>query len=183
MTEYEISKTRGQCSVSGRVFAEDESFYTVLLETPQGYERRDIAPECWSGPPEGAVCHFKARLPEKTQPCKTIVDDAVLVDFFRRFEKTEDEHKLRFRFVLSLVLLRKRLLKYERTDRMPAGEFWEMRLTQDKSVHRVFHPPMNEQEIDALTRELGAVLDGRDVELAEATGDEAPGAPSEGDGA
>jgi len=182
MTEYEISKTRGQCSVSGRVFAENESFYTVLLETPQGYERRDIAPECWSGPPEGAVCHFKARLPEKSQPRKTIVDDAVLVDFFRRLEKAEDEHKLRFRFVLSLVLLRKRLLKYERTDRTAAGEFWEMRLTRDKTVHRVFHPSMNEQEIDALTRELGAVLEGQDVESAEATDDDAPGAPSEGDG-
>lgn len=161
MTEYEIAKTSGRCSVSGRPFAEDESFYSALFETPQGYERRDIAEECWQGPPAEAVCYFKAQLPRKEKPRKTFVDDELLVDFFRRLTDSEDAHKLRFRFVLSLILLRKRVLKYERTLRADGGEFWEMRLVKDKTVHRVFHPSMNDAEIEGLTRELGAILQGR----------------------
>ncbi len=52
MADYEVTKTAGVCSVSGRVFSEGDEFYTVLRETAQGYERQDIAPEFWKGPPE-----------------------------------------------------------------------------------------------------------------------------------
>jgi hypothetical protein len=160
MSEFEISRTSGRCSVNGRVFTEGESFHTVLFETPQGYERRDISEECWQGPPADAICHFVAQLPKKEKPHKTFVDDEVLLDFFRRMAESEDAHKLRFRFVLSLILMRKRLLKYERTIREGGGEFWEMRLMRDKTLHRVLHPSMNDAEIEELTRELGIILQG-----------------------
>jgi hypothetical protein len=166
MGEYEISRTTGRCSVSGRVFTEGETFHTVLFETPHGYERRDFSEECWQGPPPDSLCHFLAQLPKKEKPHKTFVDDEVLLDFFRRMGDSQDTHKLRFRFVLSLILMRKRLLKYERTIRQEGSEVWEMRLVRDKSSHRVLHPTMNDAEIEELTRELGTILQG-----GQATGD------------
>lgn len=160
MDEIELDKTVGRCSVSGRTFAEGEAFHTVVFETPQGYERQDIADECWQGPPPGAVCHFRTRLPVKEKPRKTFVDDAVLLDFFQRMSGEDEPRKLRFRFVLSLILMRKRLLKYEQTVRRQEGEFWEMRLVRDRSTHRVLHPPMSDAEIEELTRELSVILQG-----------------------
>jgi hypothetical protein len=170
MTDYEIARPVGRCSVSGREFVEGETFHTVLFETPQGYERRDISEQCWQGPPPEAVCHFKAQLPKKEKPRKTFVNDELLLDFFRRLADSEDAAKLRFRFVLSLILMRKRLLKYEQTLRQEDGEFWEMRLTRDKSTHRVFHPPLGDAEIEELTRELGALLQEQDGVGAEEQG-------------
>jgi hypothetical protein len=165
MADYEISKTAGTCSACGRTFAEGESFYSVVYETPEGFERRDIAEDCWQGPPEDAFCHFKTRLPKKeAKKRKRFVDDNVLIEFFRRLDKTEDAQKLRFRFVLSLILLRKRVLKYEGTHRDDAGEFWDMRLVREKTIHRVFNPSMNESEIESLTRELGVILEGEDFD-------------------
>ncbi len=164
MTEFEIIKTVGRCSVSGRVFAEGEAFHTAIFETPQGYERQDISDECWAGPPADAVCHFRTRLPRKEKPRKTFVDDEVLLEFFRRLSTEEEPRKLRFRFVLSLILMRKRLLKYEQTIRREQGELWEMRLLKDRSVHRVLHPPMNDAEIEELTRELSVILQGAEPE-------------------
>ncbi len=165
MADYEISKTAGTCSACGRTFAEGESFYSVVYETPEGFERRDIAEDCWQGPPEDAFCHFKTRLPKKeAKKRKRFVDDNVLIEFFRRLDKTEDAQKLRFRFVLSLILLRKRILKYEGTHRDDAGEFWDMRLVREKTIHRVFNPSMDESEIESLTRELGVILEGEDFD-------------------
>lgn len=166
MDEFEIVKPVGRCSVSGRVFSEDEAFHTVVFETSQGYERQDISDECWQGPPPGAVCHFRTRLPRKERPRKTFVDDEVLLDFFRRLSSEDDPRKLRFRFVLSLILMRKRVLKYEQTIRREDGEFWEMRLVKDRSLHRVLHPPVNDAEIEDLTRELSAILQGAEPEAA-----------------
>ncbi|MCZ6682659.1 MAG: hypothetical protein O7F76_00875 [Planctomycetota bacterium] len=160
MADFEISRPAGKCSLSGRGFNEGEAFYTVLVETASGFERRDVAEECWTGPPENAVCHFKARVPKKTERRKVFVDDEVLVEFFLRLGGTEEPLKQRFRFVLALMLMRKRLLKYEQTLRAEGAEVWRMRLTKDKSVHEVRNPELNEVQIQELSAELSTILAG-----------------------
>ena len=160
MIEFEISRPVGRCSVSGKQFAEGEPFHSALFETPQGFERRDFSEECWQGPPEGALCCFQTRLPKREEKRRTFVDDEALLAFFIRLADCEEEAKQRFRFVLSLILLRKRLLKYERTIREGEREFWEMRLVRDKSLHKVFNPVLADAEIQQLTGELGAILAG-----------------------
>lgn len=168
MTAFEVSRPAGQCSVSGRPLTEGEAFYSVLIETAEGFERRDIAEDCWTGPPEDSFCHFKTRLPKKTERRKVFVDDAVLLDFFRRLGETDEPGKLRFRFVLALILMRKRLLKYESTVRNAAGEYWRMRLVKDKQVHDVLNPEMDDTQIQELTSQLGVVLAGHASDLADA---------------
>jgi len=162
MTEYEVSRATGRCQVTGREFNEGEAFFTAIFETPQGFERRDFAPEAWQGPPVDCLCHFQTRLPKKEEARKKLfVDDDVLLNFFLRLADSQEAIKLRFRFVLSLILLRKRLLKYERTIREEAGEFWEMRMMKDKTLHRVFNPALDEAEIHELTGELSSILAGQ----------------------
>jgi hypothetical protein len=165
MSDFEVARAVGRCFVSGREIAPGEAFYTVLLETPQGFERRDYTSESWTGPPEGSFCHFKTRLPAKDQKKKTFVDDEVLIAFFHRLAASDEAIKQRFRFVLSLILLRKRLLKYERTIREGISEFWEMRLMRDKSVHRVFNPLLDDAQIAELTGQLGVILAGESPAL------------------
>ena len=160
MSDYEIARTAGQCSVCGRALAEGESFYSVLSETADGFARRDIADECWQGPPADALCHFRTRIAPKAERRKTFVDDSVLIDFFNRLGDAEEPSKQRFRFVLALILLRKRLLKYEQTAREEGVEHWMMRGTKDKVLHRVLYPNLEESQIEGLTVELGAVLEG-----------------------
>jgi hypothetical protein len=160
MIDFEISRPIGRCSVSGKVFAEGEPFHSAIFETPQGFERRDYSEECWQGPPEGAMCVFQTRLPRREEKRRTFVDDGALLTFFMRLADCEEEAKQRFRFVLSLILLRKRLLKYERTIRVGDREYWEMRLTRDKSLHKVYNPVLADAEIQELTGQLGAILAG-----------------------
>jgi hypothetical protein len=161
MTEYELTRANGRCHVTGRPFTEGEQFFSALFETPQGFERRDFSVEAWEGPPAEALCHFPTRLPRKEEARrKLFVDSDVLINLFLRLADHEEALKLRFRFVLSLIMLRKRLLKYERTIREGGKEFWEMRLMRDKTLHRVFNPALEEQEIQELTGELGVILAG-----------------------
>lgn len=161
MIEYEVSRSVGACCVTGRALAEGETFYSALFEGPQGFERRDYSEDAWQGPPEGALCVFKTRMPRKAEPAKkTFVDDATLIGFFLGLADGADASRLRFRFVLSLIMLRKRLLKYERTVREGGAEHWEMRLLRDKSLHRVLNPVLTDEQIEELTGRLGAVLAG-----------------------
>lgn len=160
MIDYEVSRPAGTCSVTGRAFDEGEVFFTAIFETPEGFARKDYSTDAWTGPPDGALCHFKTRMPRKAETKKTFVDDDTLINFFQRLADSEDASKLRFRFVLSLILLRKRLLKYEKTIREGGAEYWSMRLMRDKSTHRVYNPVLTDAEIEDLTGQLGSILAG-----------------------
>lgn len=161
MSDYDVSRSIGKCCVSGRAFEEGEEFYTVVLDGADSLERKDYALDVWEAPPEGTLCHFKTRMPKKEGPKKTYVDDDVLIQFFLRLAGAKEGLKLRFRFVLSLILMRKRLLKYEKTIREGGREVWQLRLTRDKSEHRVLNPSLDETEIQALSEELSAILHGQ----------------------
>ena len=158
MTDYEFSRPGGRCCVTSREFHEGETFFSAVFETPQGFERRDYAGEAWSGPPEGALCHFQTKLPPRDQPKRTFIDDEALTRFFLALADSEDVHKTQFRFVLALILMRKRIVKYDRTIREEGSEWWEVRLMRDKSMHRVLNPSLDEEQIQRLTDELRAVL-------------------------
>src|ERR1035437_7323886 len=79
--------------------------------------RVDYCEKCWAEgkrPTQGTMFSFwKTTVPEPQQKKKLLVDDAVLVDVFQRMESRNEPQEIRFRFVLALILMRKRLLKYE----------------------------------------------------------------------
>ncbi len=160
MNEFEVAKPTGRCHATGRQIGSSERFFSALFEAKAGFERRDFSEEAWKGPPEGALCHFQTRLPKKEEPRRLFVDDGALLNLFLNLAGIEEESKRRFRFVLSLVLMRKRLLKYERTIHDASGESWEMRMVRDKSLHRVLSPALSDAEIEQLTGELGAIFSG-----------------------
>jgi hypothetical protein len=158
MTDWEVARTTGTCCISGRAFEEGEAYHTALFAAGDSFERKDYAEECWSGPPEGAYCTWKARLPVKDRPRKLLVDDQVLVTFFERLERETDEPKLQFRFVLALILMRKRLLKYVESQIEGGVEWWTLRAPGSQTTHRVRNPGLDEQRIKDVAGQLGAIL-------------------------
>ena len=159
-TEFAVSRPVGRCAISGRDIKPGEVFHTALFEQGEAFERRDYAAECWTGPPEGAFCAFRTRLAEKPSRKSLLVDDDVLMQFFLRLADAGDAGKRNFRFVLALILMRKRLLKYERTRREETTEIWELRGAKDGQSHRVINPRLDEEQVAAVTAELSAILAG-----------------------
>lgn len=177
MSEYTVSKPAGRCAVSGRELRPGEMFFSALFETPEGFERRDYAPEGWSGPPEGAFCTFRTRIAEKPARRNLLIDDDLLLQFFTRLGEPDDALKRSFRFVLTLILMRKRLVKYERTIRDGLDERWQVRCVRDNSVHRVLNPRLDEAQVAAVTAELGTILAGSVGEEPEAMVESGDGGP------
>jgi len=131
----------------------------VLFEDGEEFRREDYSQEAWEKPPQGAFCCFKSRMPAKEQEKKRLlVDDELLVDFFVRLKDETEPVRRQFRFVLALILMRKRLLKYEQTRRQGEHEVWQMRLMKDRSVHSVVNPRLADDQIEDVSRQLGAIL-------------------------
>lgn len=186
--QWELQRSVGQCAATGRVLGEGEEFYTVLFEEGETFRRLDYSTEAWQGPPEGSFCHFKTRMPVKEKAKRLLVDDELLINFFLRLADEQEPARVRFRFVLALILMRKRLLKYQGSEKTPDGdEVWTMTLSRDQSSHRVANPRLTDDQIEDVSRELTAILHGdyREFvdELDQAHEDEPDADRSEGSGA
>ncbi len=180
MAEWDVAKSSGQCSRCDAELTEGQEYYAVLLETPEGFERQDFCRACWDEQPAERFCFWKSRMPVREEKHKSLlVDDAVLINFFERLERETDPVRVRFRFVLALILMRKRLLRYEDTVRKDDAEIWQMRLTGTSSVHEVVNPKLSDEEITEVSGQLGVILRG-DVAGDLADGLDLPDAAGEG---
>ena len=158
MTDWEVGRTTGRCAVSGQEFAEGEEFYAALFDRGEHFERVDYSLACWQGPPHGAYCFWKSRVPHREAKRRLLVDDEVLISFFRRLREDTETVKVQFRFVLALILMRKRLLKYERTVEEGGAEIWLMKLRNPEELHRVTNPHLADDQIGQVSQQLGAIL-------------------------
>src|SRR2546423_1519238 len=119
---YEVARPAGKCAVSGEPIAQGEKFMAALRETPPGFERVDVSLAAWPQFDQKDVVGFwQATMPASEQKRKMFVDDEVLCDLFERLKDTTDPPKLNFRFVLGLILMRKKMLLYE-TSRSEDGK-------------------------------------------------------------
>ncbi len=156
--EWELESSTGCCAVTGRALEEGEEFFTVLLEDGESFRRVDYSLEAWEGPPEGCFCSFKTRVPVKGKPKKLLVNNELLLAFFVRLADETEVVRLQFRFVLALILMRKRLLRYEGTTMEDGREVWNMIRADDKSAHRVVNPRLSDDQIQGVSEQLGAIL-------------------------
>ena len=158
MERWQVDRSAGHCVKTGAALKEGQTYYTVLFEEGDTFRREDYSEAGWCGPPAGAFCHFKTRMPVKEKKKRLLVDDDVLVNFFSRLADEQEPSRLRFRFVLALILMRKRLLKYDETVREGMAEYWRMRLVAESQVHTVLNPRMTDHEIHDVSRELSVIL-------------------------
>jgi len=132
MDEWEIDKPLGQCYGTGRKIKSGEGYFGALVETDQGLERRDFCADYWNSEKPDVFCFWKAKLPHPDQKKPIFVDDEMLMAFFERLEKETEQEKNNFRFVLALILMRKRRLKYDASRTENGMEIWRLRITSEK---------------------------------------------------
>jgi len=158
--QWQVETSTGKCAATGRALEEGEEFYTVLFEDGEGFRRVDFSLEGWQGCPEDAYCHFKTRVPVKEKRKQLLVDNEVILSFFHRLADEKEPVRIQFRFVLALILMRKRLLRYNGSSIVDGREVWDMTLTRDHTTHAVINPQLTDTEIDGVSQQLSAILHG-----------------------
>jgi len=180
---WDVERTSGVCAQTGEPIQEGEAFYSVLFEEGDSFRRADYGLAAWDGPPEGAFCYYKTRMAVKEKRKKTFVDNEMLRAFFLKLAGETEPARVRFRFVIALILMRKRILRYEHAVTTDGVEVWHMRLTRDPTVHKVVNPRMSEDQIEEVSGQLSEILHADmgewDIEDAAADGVDVEGTPDE----
>jgi len=156
--DYETPKSTMQCAKTQRPLNEGEAYWSVLLDRGNAFQRVDYSDDGWEGPPEGALCVWRTRVPVKEEQRRPLVDPSVMLEVFTRLETETEPSKIHFRYILALLLMRKRILKLTHTDRQDDAEYLVFTCRRTESEHRVLDPHLTESQITSVQEEVGRIL-------------------------
>jgi hypothetical protein len=160
--DYNISKPDGTCCACNRQLQPEQEFMATICETDDGFMRRDFCLDCWSDDlrDEGTIGFWRSHIPKPQEKKKLFVDDEVLINFFRRLADTDEPSRVSFRYVLALILMRKKLLAYDRTEADGEGrDIWKMHFKGSGETHDVIDPHMDEDQILQVSQDLGQIME------------------------
>ena len=113
---YPIARPTGVCAQTGEPIAPGDEYVATLLEQEESeaLDRRDYSIEAWANGarPARLFGFWRATMPESNEKPRLFIDDTELQALFEQLDGAEDEKRIVFRFLLGLVLMRKRLLRH-----------------------------------------------------------------------
>jgi len=156
---YEVGRPAGKCAVTGEPIAPGQKYYAALRETPAGFERADVSDAAWAAFDRANVIAFwHTTMPQGEVKKRVFVDDEVLCTIFERLQETEEPSKINFRFVLGLILMRKRLIVCENIRQEKDSEVWSVRFRGKQEQMDLINPNLGEAQIGEVTQHLGEIL-------------------------
>ncbi|MHC4214027.1 MAG: hypothetical protein ACYSWP_11705 [Planctomycetota bacterium] len=159
MSDWEISRSAGECFGTGEQIEYGQEYFAALVEGQEGLVRRDFCSDYWEREKPEVFCYWKTKLPEPGKKKELFVDEEMLVSFFERLAQEMEPEKVNFRFVLALILMRKRRLKYDSTKNQGGNEIWRLRVVGgDKNFVEVLNPQLDEEQISELSSQVGEIL-------------------------
>ena len=159
MADWDIDKSLGQCYGTGNAIADGQEYFAALVETEEGFQRRDFCVEYWEQQKPKAYCYWKTRRPSADKKKHLFIDEEMLMAFFERLAEETEQEKVNFRFVIALILMRKRCLKYDSSKTDSGNEVWHLRVVGgDGEFVDVINPHLDEGQIDELSSQVGQIL-------------------------
>ena len=158
MDEWEISKSLGHCYGTNKEIEPGQDYFAALVETEEGLQRRDFSVDYWQQEKPEVYCYWKTRLPLPNQKKQIFVDDEMLMAFFERLAGETEQEKINFRFVLMLILMRKRGLKYDSAKTEDGVELWRLKVAGQNRHVDVVNPHLDDDQIEQLSSQVGQIL-------------------------
>ena len=124
-TDLEVPPTTRTCHATGRAIAAGETFFSEAAWEDGALVRRDYAADAWPGGNDEAICWWKCTADgdEPTKP--KLAPREALLNLFA--ELADQPAEAEFRYVLGLLLVRRKLLRVEGNHADATGMSW-MRL-------------------------------------------------------
>lgn len=169
-SEYRVARPTGRCARRDVPLEPGTTCIAALVEREDddGFDRLDYSLEAWeSGArPDCLFSYWKTTVPEPNEKRKLLVDDAVLMDLFERLADDDLPQRQAFRFVLALILMRKRLLRFVGRARGKAGDETEQWLLKPRGADPedepivLLNPQLSDDDVRELSDQLSEVLQG-----------------------
>jgi hypothetical protein len=157
--EWEIKARAQHCARTGKPFQDGECFYTLLFRDGDGFRREDISEQAWNERNENIqpFSFWRSKYEAPTPPPSEPLHKEDAESLLRRLVSESDPASVNARYILALVLERKRILRpIESTD--DSLLVYEHAATGESIV--VPNPRLSLDQLSAVQDEVYAMLAG-----------------------
>ena len=158
MLDYQLQPNSRRCHVTGRELEPGEPYYSVLLDQDGQIVRREYSREAWQSPPENVFSYWVGHVPEPDSEKRPPPDDDFLLECFQRLQQDQDVSRQHFRYVLALLLMRRKRLKFEGMQRVNDQECLRLSDVQNKEQYLVPDPDLSEEQMATVQEEVFQIL-------------------------
>ncbi|MBL8880802.1 MAG: hypothetical protein JNG88_16935 [Phycisphaerales bacterium] len=166
--EWNLPRHATVCGTCGHEFEIGASFRVFLSLIDGAFRRDDVCDACAEPGHGGVVGWWRTRRKAPPEKRTHAFDREAIYAFFSRLDDEAQIDKRQFRFVLALLLWRKKVLKLVEATNAEAGEIWKYVAIHDGKSYAVVRPEMDEQQMESLSEQLESLLAGSDATDGEA---------------
>lgn len=162
---WHIRSRARQCAVTEQAFTEGEKVITALFPDPEssGYLRKDFKIDAWDARAEDDEAPFSfwrstyvpTETHEKVDPMAKEDPESLL----RRLIEEDEEHTENVRYILAVMLERKKLLRETDSQRTPTGILRIYEHRKEGDVFIVRDPDIPLAEVETVQEEVFALLE------------------------
>jgi hypothetical protein len=156
--DYQIQPNSRRCVATGRELQAGERFFSALVEENHSFVRKDYCTEAWRGPPSGAFSFWTGKVSASDDRTKPRFDDDLLEECFTRLEGQAEQSRVNFRYVVGLLLMRRRRFRYETSVHENGVEKMILRCLRTDQKHEVVNPHLTDDEMAQVQEEVFNVL-------------------------
>ncbi len=157
--QYQVKPLGSECSATGERLEPGSVCHSVLVRDGDDFVRRDFSAEGWSGPPEGTIGHWTSRVPVPDAKPRTLDPDEMM-QFLENLDEEGDPAREPLRYVLALLLVRKRRLEFEESHVDEVGDEIQAFVgTRGEGRFEIRNPELGDEEVEALQQELLARIE------------------------
>lgn len=158
--EWDIKSRAEQCSVSGHVFQEGEYFYTLLFRDKNGFRRQDLCEEAWQQRNDNIqpFSFWRSKFEPPPPPEAEALAKETAEDLLRRYMLEDHAGHANARYILSLMLERKRLLKQIEVKEDDQGRTLVYEHVKTGEVFVIPDPQLRLDQIEQVQNEVAGML-------------------------
>jgi hypothetical protein len=176
---WSIKARAHQCALTEVKFEDQQEFYTAIFPDPEssGYLRMDFSVDAWNNRPEELKKPFSfwkntyevSVMEEKEE----VVTKESAEELLSRLIEEDQEHTENARYILAVMLERKKLLKETDKQPTPNGILRIYEHRKSGEIYIVLDPNIPLDQVERVQKEVSELLDGDKKEVEENTGDNA----------
>jgi hypothetical protein len=156
--EYEVQHSTRRCSATGKEFAPGETYYSMLLAEGANLKRLDFSSDAWQGPQADAIGWWKSRIPDRNANKKHWAPNDVMLHFWDELADQLDKQDMRY--ILTLLLIRRRVFRLEEEGRDQEGrELLTVYCPRRETTYQIPAILPDQARIDQIQQELSALLE------------------------
>lgn len=187
-SKYEIETSDYRCHACSREIACEAAYFSAVFFEAEQFRRKNSCLECWKPAPDAdgspVYAFWRTRRPPlpADKPKRMHFDTELILEFFRRLDETAptgdgnvlagasrsgaaglhppSSLRAEIRFVLALLLIRKKVLVLESTAERDGCEFLKVSLKRGpKGTHWIKNPNLDAAQLEKVKVKIGELLE------------------------